>query len=872
MDKKINLNNKEYKIYSYWEKKKLFKPKNKNYKKKIFSIIMPPPNITGCLHIGHAFQQTIMDIIVRFKRMSGYNTLWLMGTDHAGISTQIIVENFIKKKNSKISKKKIIKEIWKWKYKYEKKIYKQTKLLGSSVDWTKTCFSLDKNFNIAVQKTFIYLYKKKLIYKNKKAIYWDKKIKSVLSDLEINKKKKIKKYFYIKFKFFKLNKYLVIKTTKPEIIIGMTALAVKHKNINLTKKYLINPLTNNKIKIIYDKNIFFSKKKKYTKIIPGHKINNLNLCKKFNLKIINIYNLDGSLKKKPDIWNYKWNKKKKNINISKILNLNNLNIKIARKKIINLLKYKKILLKIKKKKTKVFYSNKTNSIPIIIITNQWYLKTSILAKKAIKLVKKKKITFIPSKYKKLFFRWMENIQDWCISRQIYWGHKIPIWYDKSNNIYVGVNKKKIISKYNVKKIKQDKNVLDTWFSSSIWTFTSLGWPKKNFFLKKFHPISLIVSGFDIIFFWISRMIMMTSYILKDKYNKNIKIPFKKVFLTGLIRDENGKKMSKSIGNVIDPKDIIYGIKLNKLIKKRIKNVIKKNLIKKIIKDTKKNFPKGIKPYGVDILRHTLCSISNSKLEINFNTKQLNYSYNYCNKIWNAYRFIICYFKKVKFFIKNKNININNLSLIENWILYNLNKLISKFKFCIKNFRFDLLNQKIFQFIKNYFCDWYIEINKIIIKKKKFTTTNKLVLIYISENFLKIIHPIIPFMTEYLWNKLKKFNNKKYSIMTENFPKEKKIFNNKRKKNIFNKIQKIIIFIRKINKKKINKKINLIILDLNLNNKYIFIKNIYLFKLVNINKIFFFQTKNFNKSKYKYKIINLLKEKIIGKIKIIYFIT
>ncbi len=872
MKKKINLHKKESKIYSCWEKNKLFQPNINKNNKKIFSVIMPPPNITGCLHLGHAFQQTIMDIIVRFKRMSGYKTLWLMGTDHAGISTQIIVENYIKKKNKNknISKKKIIKEIWKWKEKHEKKIYKQTKLLGSSVDWTKKCFSLDKNFTYAVEKVFIYLYKKKLIYKSKKTVYWDIKTKSVLSDLEINKEKKNQKFYFIKYKILENNKYLFIKTTKPEMIFAITALAVNKNNIHLKNKHLINPLTFNKIKIIYDKKIIFSKKKQYIKIIPGHKINNLNLCKKFHLNIINIYNLNGSIKKKPDIWNYKWKKQKSNINITKILNINTLNIKKIRKKIIKILKKKKYVLKIKKEKKKIYLSNKTNSVPIIIITDQWYLKTTSLAYKAIQIVKKKYIHFIPSKYKKLFFKWMYNIQDWCISRQIYWGHKIPIWYDKYHNIYLGSNKKKIISKYKIKtNIKQDKNVLDTWFSSSIWTFASLGWPKKNNLLKKFHPISLIVSGFDIIFFWISRMIMITSYVLKKKKINNINIPFKKVFLTGLIRDENGNKMSKSIGNVIDPLDIIKGIKLNKLINKRIKNVIKKKLINKIIQDTKKNFPNGIKPYGIDILRYTLCSISNTKLRINFEIKKLTHSYNYCNKIWNAYRFIIKYFKKINFIKKKKVLNINKFNLIEHWILNQFNKLIIKFNNYINKFRFDLLSQEIFKFIKKYFCDWYLETNKILIKKNNFYTNNKLVLIYISELILKLIHPITPFITEYLWNKIKIFNNKKSFIMIEKFPKKINYLNNKKNNIFFIKIQKIIIFIRKINKKSIDKKFSLIFLDLNLYEKYTFIKNIYLFKLINIKKLFFFKKNNFNKSNYKIKNINNIKKKIISGINLIY---
>ncbi len=861
MKKKINLYKKERSIYLYWKKNKLFKPNIKTNNKKNFSIIMPPPNITGRLHIGHAFQQTIMDVIIRYKKMSGYNTLWLMGTDHAGISTQIIVENNIKKNyiNKKISKKKIIREIWKWKSKYEKKIYKQTEILGSSVDLSKTCFSLDKNFTKSVQKVFIYLYKKKLIYKNKKAIYWDKKIKSVLSDLEINKENKIKKNYFIKFKILNKKKYLIIETTKPEMILGITALAVNNKDNKLIGKKIINPLTNNIIKIIYNKNIIFSKKKIYTKIIPGHRINHLNLCKKFNLDIINILDKNGFFKKKIYILNKKFKKKNIKINIIKIFKLKKLNYNYVKKKIVKFLKNKKIILKIEKKKSSIYLSNKTNSKPIIIITNQWYLKTKPLAKKAIYLIKKNKIVFIPSKYKKLFFKWMENIQDWCISRQIYWGHKIPIWYDKNKKIYIGSSKKKILSKYKINtEIKQDKNILDTWFSSSIWSFTSLGWPKDKNLLKKFYPINLIVSGIDIIFFWISRMIMITSYLSK-KFNY-LNIPFKKVFLTGLIRDENGNKMSKSVGNVIDPLDIIYGIKLNKLIKKRTKNVIKKKKIKSIINDTKKNFPNGIKRHSVDILRHTLCSISTSKLKINFDVKKLTHSYNYCNKIWNTYRYVL---KNFNFKSFNNKINENKLNLIEHWILNKTNNLIKKFKLNIKKLRFDLLSQIIFQFIKNNFCDWYIELNKILIKKKKFNTNNKSVLYYLIKTILKLTHPITPFITEYLWKKI----YKKSSILKEKFPKTKNYLNNIENSKIFIKIQKIIIFIRKTNNKSERKITHLIILNIDLNHKNIFIKNKYLFNFVNIKKILFLKNKKNNILKLQNKNI---KKITINNIDILYY--
>ncbi len=829
MNKKYNLFNKEKKIYNYWKNKGFFNPKNKNNKKN-FSIIMPPPNITGNLHIGHAFQQTIIDIIVRYNKMKNKNILWLMGTDHAGIITQILVENYLKKKNINISKKNIIKELWKWKKKYEKKINKQTELIGSSIFWKKTYFSLDKNFNYSVKKAFIKLYNNNLIYKKKKIINWDKKIKNSLSNLEINIKKKIVKNYFIKFKIFKKNKYIILKTTKPEKILSITAIIIN--NIKYKNKFVINPITNKLIKLIFNKKI---NKNKNIKILPNYYNKDLNFVKKNKLNIIDIFNKNGFIKK-IKLYNYK----KKKTKYLKFKNLKWIKKKyylIVRKNIINFLKKKKIIKKIKNKYSKIKYSNKTNCIILPILTNQWYIKTSILSKKAIKYIKNEKILIFPKKYKKLFLYWINNTKDWCISRQIYWGHRIPIWYDKKKNQYAGYNVNYIKKKYpNIKneKLKQDKNILDTWFSSSLWSFTLLGWPNKKNILNKFYPLNLIVSGFDIIFFWICKMIIMSLYLIKK--NNIPQIPFKKIFITGLIRDENGKKMSKSLGNVIEIKDLIYGISLKKLIKKRIKNLIKNKKINKIIKNTKKFFPKGIKPNRIDTIRFYLTSIYTSTLKINFNNNKLIHSYNYCNKLWNICIYIFKIIKINKNYIKKK-ININKLFLIEKWILYKFNKLIINFKKNIKLFKFNLLCKNIFKFLKNYFCDWYIESNKLKLINKH----NKLFLKYIINNFLKISHIITPFITEYIWKK-----NYKNSILNKKFPNIKYKLNNfKIYNSIFKIFKKIICFLRNFIKIKKIKKINILfILNLNLNYKNILIKNKYLFKIININNIFYFNKKNF----------------------------
>ncbi len=844
--------NKEKKIYNFWQKKKLFKVKLNNNKKKNFSIIMPPPNITGNLHIGHAFQQTIIDFIVRYNKMRNKNTLWIMGTDHAGIATQILVENYIKKKKKNCN---IISEIWKWKKKYESKIYKQTKLIGSLVDWSKTCFSLDKKFTYAVKTAFIKLYNNKLIYKKKKIVNWDTKIKTVISDLEINKKKKIIKKYFIKFKIFKENKYIKIPFSEPEKILGISIITTNIKNNKFINKYAINPITNKLIKIYY----INSKKKKniYKAIIPAHNKKHYYLSKKKKINIINIYNKDGTINK-GIIYTYK-NKRIKYLNFYKLKIKKKINYLLLRKKIINYLKKNKKINKIKYKKIIIKYSNKTNSIIIPIITNQWYLKTNLLIKNTKKIIKKNKITIYPKKYKKLFYSWIKKSKDWCISRQIYWGHKIPIWYDlNTKKKYVGYNLNYIKKKYkniNCKNLIQDKNVLDTWFSSSIWTFASLGWPNENKKIKLFHPLNLIVSGFDIIFFWIIRMIMMTSYLIKK--NNKLEIPFKKIFITGLIKDENGKKMSKSLGNVINLHDLIKGISLKKLIKKRTKNLIKENKIKNIIKNTKKFFPNGIRKNNIDTIRFTLISIINNTLSINFNINKLIYGYNYCNKLWNISILILNYIKlKNKKKISIKNINKNKLLLIEKWILYKFNNLIYKYNKNIKLLKINLIPNILFKFLKNNFCNWYIEIIKLF----KINLNNKIIIFYLFKNLLKISHPIIPFITEYIW---KKFNNS--SILKKKIIKNIKLKINNNKKNIyiFNIYKKIIKLIRKIKKiKKINFR-KLFILNINLEKKKIFLENKKIFKLVNIKKIIYCKIKNFKKinKKKKYNKPILIKKNI-----------
>ncbi|WGS66233.1 valine--tRNA ligase [Enterobacteriaceae bacterium ET-AT1-13] len=822
----------EKKTYKTWEKKGYFKPQ-KNIFKKNFSIIIPPPNITGNLHIGHALQQTIIDITARYNRMKGKNVLLKVGTDHAGIATQIMI---LKKIKTKKSKKFLIKKTWLWKKKIVNIINNQIRRLGISVDWSNEIFTMNNIFSNAVKKIFINLYNKKIIYKGKKLVNWNNKLNTVISDLEIKYKKSKSYLWYFKYplqnNFKTLNgyPYIVVSTTRPETILGDTGIGVNpldKRYKNLIGKKAIVPFVNRCIPIISDKIVDIKKGSGCIKITPGHDFNDYEIAKKNKLDILNILNFNGKIKEKLK----KIKIKKKNSNYFNFIpkKFRNLSILKARKLIILNLKLLGFLNKIENCKINVPYSDRQDVIIEPMLTNQWFLKSNILANNAITVIKKKKIVFLNKKYENMYLGWMKNIQDWCISRQLWWGHRIPAWYDKNGKIYVGNNENEIRKKNKINKnivLKQDNDVLDTWFSSSLWTFVSLGWPKKKREFLYFHPTNIIFSGYDIIFFWIARMIMLTMFFLKDNLNKP-QVPFKFIYITGLICDIEGKKMSKSMCNTIDPIDIIEGISFKELLKKRLKNIIDIKKIDKITEFTKKQFPNNIIPYGSDVLRFFLTNISNTNRSIYLNFKQLEKSHNFYNKLVNAYKFIMIYYKKYN---KNLNIsniynNINNFILIDRCIQIKLNIMIKDFCESLNNYNFYIAVNILYKFIWYEFCNWYIEFSKIILKygsliEKK---SNYYTLFYVFEKILKIAHPIIPFITENIWKEIKKkinnINNINDTIMLESFPKFNNNIYNKKDLEDFKWIKNIIISIRNIKSKMfIKKKIDILFWNTNKNIK------------------------------------------------------
>ena len=685
----------EKQIYDYWEKNKFFKPDKS--KKKYFSIVIPPPNVTGSLHMGHALNNSLQDLLVRYYRMNGYETLWQPGTDHAGIATQAVVEKqLLEKKITKdqLGRNKFIEEVWKWKKKSGDQILKQLKKLGCSCDWSRNRFTMDEDMSKAVTKSFVKLYENKLIYKDTKLVNWDTKLETAISDLEVVQKEIQSNLYYIKYKIVGEENSITIATTRPETMIGDTALAV-NPNDNRYKKFIgkkvIIPLANREVKVIADNYVSMEQGSGALKVTPAHDFNDFDIGKRHNLEFINILEKNGKLNK---------NVPKEFIGLDRFE---------ARTLIIKLLKEKNILDKTESIKNAVPYGDRSNSIIEPLLTEQWFVDAKFLAKKAIKVVKKNKTNFFPNNWSKTYFQWMNNIQPWCISRQLWWGHRIPAWYSKDKKIFVAeteIEAKKKAYKIYKKKVdlKRDEDVLDTWFSSALWPFATLGWPQKTYELKRFYPTSVLVTGFDIIFFWVARMMLMGNYLIK-------KVPFSKVYVHALVRDEKGQKMSKSKGNVIDPLDII-----NK--------------------------------YGADSLRFTLISMAAPGRDVKLSEERLKGYRNFLNKIWNANKFSKLNKCKLSKKLTNKNINLD----INKWIYYELNKTNKEVRAYISKFRFDEAARSIYQFVWHFYCDWYIEFLKPIFdsKHKKNLEESRNVASYIQSSILILLHPFIPFFTEKVW--------------------------------------------------------------------------------------------------------------------------
>jgi len=726
----------EDKIYSYWEKNKLFKPK---INKKKFSIVIPPPNVTGSLHMGHALNNSIQDLLTRYHRMNNFETLWQPGTDHAGIATQALVEKKLSLENvskNEIGRERFIKKVWEWKKEYGDIIINQLKKLGCSCDWSRNAFTMDENLSKSVIKVFVDLYKKKLIYKAVKLINWDTVLKTAISDLEVDQREVNSKLYYVKYLIDGSNEFVTIATTRPETMLGDTAIAVNPSDTrykNIVGKFAVIPVVGRKIKIIEDNYADPKQGTGAVKITPGHDFNDYDVGQRNELEIINIFTEEGKI----------------NNNVpEEFVGLDRFE---ARKKILEELTKKDQLVREENIKNKVPYGDRSNSIIEPFLTEQWFVDAKKLAVNAKKIVKSKKTKFFPDNWSKTYFQWMNNIEPWCISRQLWWGHQIPAWYGPDKKIFVASNEleaKKNAKKYYKKKVKlvRDPDVLDTWFSSGLWPFATLGWPNKIKYLNKFYPTTVLVTGFDIIFFWVARMIMFGMEFIKKE-------PFKDIYVHALVRDEKGQKMSKSKGNVIDPLELI-------------------------------------KKYSADALRFTLLSMSSPGRDMKLSEDRVKGYRNFLNKLWNANNFLImnkCNFKNTK---KLPKITIN----INKWIYAELLDAKNVIEQNLKDYRFDEAARNAYQFVWHSYCDWYVELSKTIFYSKDLKAIKevKAVSCYVFKQILILTHPFIPFITEEIWLKNKLDNSKKNFLMLANWPKGK----SKKDKN-FNEVKKMIKIISEI---------------------------------------------------------------------------
>ena len=716
----------EEKWSKIWAQRSLDRPKAKNR----FSQIIPPPNVTGTLHMGHSFQYSIMDFYTRYHHMNGADSYWQVGTDHAGIATQMVVENNLAnegKTKDELGRDKFIEEVWKWKDFSEEKISSQMKRLGITVDWDKYRFTLDDEYYQGVIKAFVELYRKDKIYQGYRLVNWDPSLKTAVSDLEVIRQEKDGLIWHIAYPVEDSQDKLIVATTRPETMFGDMAVAVNPKDSRYKKfigQYIILPFVGRKIPIIGDEYVDMEFGTGCLKITPGHDFNDYEIGKKFAL-----HEIDGVVHTSEKLEDFAplnifTDTAHTNDNVPQ--QFQDLDRFKVRKVVLEELKNKDLLVKEEKHPISVPRGERSNIVIEPRLSYQWYVKTADMAKKANAAVNKGEVKFYPNNWIKTYFNWMDNIQDWCISRQIWWGHRIPAWQDAEGNTYVGFDEEEVRSFYKLdnRKLNQVEDVLDTWFSSSIWSFGSLGWPNNTDGVERYFPTSLLVTGFDIIFFWVARMMMMSLEFTGQ-------IPFKDVYVTGLIRDENGQKMSKSKGNIIDPIDLVYGIELEDLVAKRTANLMQEGLAEKIERKTRKQFPNGIESYGTDAMRMTFFSLATHTKDISFEMGRLKGYRNFCNKMWNAARFINNYPHESEEFVAKND--------ADKWIEKEFEAVSKQINRNIAEYRLDFAMNEVYEFFWGKFCDKYIEECKATGE-----TSN---LHPMLKKLLQLIHPFAPFITE-----------------------------------------------------------------------------------------------------------------------------
>ncbi|WP_010201668.1 valine--tRNA ligase [Psychrobacter sp. PAMC 21119] len=758
-------------MYQGWEESGYFQPTFD--KEESFSIALPPPNVTGSLHMGHGFNNAIMDALTRYHRMDGDNTLWQPGTDHAGIATQMVVERRLEAQGIKrrdMTREDFIDKVWEWKEESGGNITSQIRRLGSSVDWSRERFTMDDGLSNAVKEVFVRLFDDGLIYRGKRLVNWDPKFQTALSDLEVENHDEKGSLWHFRYHFTDADlttqdgkNYLVVATTRPETLLGDTAVAVNpsdERYAHLVGKTITLPITGRVVPIVADDYVEKDFGTGCVKITPAHDFNDYELGRRHSLPLINILderaNILASMEVYPDL---QTREPELETTPSEYAGLERF---AARKFLVEQAGEQGWLEDIEDYALKAPRAERGGTIVEPWLTDQWYVAVKELAKPAIDAVEDGSIEFVPAQYKNMYMSWMTDLQDWCISRQLWWGHRIPAWYDDATGeIYVARDEAEVRSKYNLSDdivLRQDNDVLDTWFSSGLWTFSTLDWADVNAdprVMDTFHPTSVLVTGFDIIFFWVARMIMMTMHFVKNE-DGTPQVPFKTVYVHGLVRDGNGQKMSKSKGNVLDPIDLIDGIDLEALVEKRTSNMMNPKDAAKIEKQTRKEFPEGIPAFGTDALRFTFTSLASTGRDINFDLKRVEGYRNFCNKIWNASRFVLmnCVDSEGNAKPIDQAANPDVWELPEKWIMSRLNSTVADIHQHFAQYRLDMVSQDIYEFIWNEYCDWYVELAKASLNDDSVSDERKAqiryVLLHVLETALRFSHPIMPYLTEQIW--------------------------------------------------------------------------------------------------------------------------
>ncbi len=725
----------ERELYERWEQKGYFAG-DPSRSAGTYCIMIPPPNVTGTLHMGHAFQDTIMDGLIRYHRMRGDDTLWQVGTDHAGIATQMVVERQLNaegKDKRDLGREAFLERVWDWKGESGGKITRQLRTLGASVDWTRERFTMDAGLSEAVTEVFVKLHEEGLIYRGKRLVNWDPVLRTALSDLEVVSEEEDGHIWHLRYPLHEAQGHVVVATTRPETLLGDTAVAVHpddERFSHLIGKHVALPLTDRLIQIVADEYVDAQFGSGCVKITPAHDFNDYEVGKRHQLAQINVLNPDASMSEEVP---------------QKYRGLDRYE---ARKLIVADLDALGLLERTEAHRHAVPRGDRSGEVLEPLMTDQWYVKTKPLAQPAIEAVTSGRIRFVPENWSKTYFQWMNNIEDWCISRQLWWGHRIPAWYTEDGQVYVGHSEQAVRERYNLTDqvaLTQDPDVLDTWFSSALWPFSTLGWPQRTPELARYYPTSVLVTGFDIIFFWVARMIMMGLKFMGE-------VPFRDVYIHGLVRDSDGQKMSKSKGNVLDPLDLINGASLEELLDKRTGGLMQPQMRESIAKATKRHYPKGLAAFGTDALRFTFMAMATTGRDIKFDLGRIEGYRNFCNKLWNATRYVL---------MNTEDADLSGeatLSAADSWIISRLHHTLAQVDENFANYRFDLASQALYEFTWHEFCDWYLELSKPVLQDAEelppaIVLGARRTLAQVLEALLRALHPLMPFITEALWQRV-----------------------------------------------------------------------------------------------------------------------